>query len=373
MNIVVIMPTYNEAENVKKMIPMLEKEVFPKVKNHTMHLLVVDDDSPDGTGKEVEKYMKEYKNVHVLSEEKNGLGAAYVRGMKYAMNTMKADAVIEFDADFQHDPADIPHLIAAMDEGYDYVIGSRYIKGGAIPDNWGMDRKLKSRLGGIFAQFMFLMPNIHDMTSGYKLTKTAFLKKVDLDHLYSYNFAYKMHILHDVVKAGAKVKEVPIIFYDRTKGKSKMDTNDMKESLLLVFRLTIKDFESFLKFLVVGGFGFLINAIVLRILVDAHWDPFFANLVGAAIAVFSNYNFNNFWTFKHHKITSVSRYLWKLVHFYLTSAIGVIFIQSGTILLGDYFFGKKYYFIYFLFGTGLLLIWNFTIYNKFIWKKNPIK
>src|SRR5579859_1165248 len=169
MNIVVIMPTYNEAENVKKMIPLLEKDVFPKVKNHTMHLLVVDDKSPDGTGKEVEKYMKEYKNVHLLSGEKNGLGAAYVRGMKYAMDTMKADAVIEFDADFQHDPEDIPHLISAMDEGYDYVIGSRYIKGGAIPDNWGMDRKIKSRLGGIFAQIMFLMPNIHDLTAGYKL------------------------------------------------------------------------------------------------------------------------------------------------------------------------------------------------------------
>jgi len=370
MNIVVIMPTYNEAENVKKMIPVLEKEVFPKVKNHSMYLLVVDDKSPDGTGKEVEKYMKEYKNVHLLSGEKNGLGAAYVRGMKYAMDTMKADAVIEFDADFQHDPQDIPHLIAAMDEGYDYVIGSRYVKGGAIPDNWGMDRKIKSRLGGIFAQCMFLMPSIHDMTSGYKLTKTSFLKKVDLDDLYSYNFAYKMHILHDVVKAGAKVKEVPIIFYDRTKGKSKMDTNDMKESLLLVIRLTIRDFESFLKFLVVGGFGFVINAVMLKLLVDyGHWNPSLANLAGAAVAIFSNYNFNNFWTFSHQKIHGIKNYLLKLVQFYATSAFGVIFIQTGTIFVGDHFIGRQWYFLYFIFGTGLLLIWNFTIYNKFIWKK----
>src|SRR5258708_2250947 len=117
MNIVVIMPTYNEEENIKKMIPMLEKEIFPKVKNHSLHLLVVDDNSPDGTADAVKKFMQQWNTIELLSGKKQGLGSAYVRGMQYAMKHMHADAVIEFDADFQHDPHDIPRLIKAMDDG----------------------------------------------------------------------------------------------------------------------------------------------------------------------------------------------------------------------------------------------------------------
>jgi dolichol-phosphate mannosyltransferase len=371
MNIVVIMPTYNEAENVKKMVPVLEKEVFPKVKNHVMHLLVVDDKSPDGTGKEVEKYMKEYKNVHLLSGEKNGLGAAYVRGMKYAMTEMKADAVIEFDADFQHDPQDIPRLIAAMDEGADYVIGSRYIPGGSIPKEWGFKRVFLSKYGGsMLGRAILGFWNIHDITAGLKLTKTSFLKKVDLDHLYSKDFAYKMQILHDVVKLGAKVKEVPVIFYERKEGTSKISQKDQFDSLYVLIRLRMNDMASFFKFLVVGGFGFVINAVMLKLLVDyGHWNPSLANLAGAAVAIFSNFNFNNLWTFSHQKIHGIGNYFLKLVQFYATSAFGVIFIQTGTIFIGDHFIGRQWYFLYFIFGTGLLLVWNFTIYNKFIWKK----
>src|SRR5579859_4548594 len=223
MNIVVIMPTYNEKANIFKMIPVLENDVFSKVKNHSMHLLVVDDNSPDGTSDEVKKYMKQWKNISLLTGKKQGLGAAYIRGMQYAMTTMKADAVIEFDADFQHDPHDIPRLIKAMDEGADYVIGSRYIPGGKIPKEWGWDRKILSYYGGsMLGRIMLGFWNIHDITAGYKLTKTSFLKKIDLDHLYSKDFAYKMHILHDVVKQGAKVKEIPVIFYERKEGASKI-------------------------------------------------------------------------------------------------------------------------------------------------------
>jgi len=101
--------------------------------------------------------------------------------------------------------------------------------------------------------------------------------------------------------------------------------------------------------------------------------PEVSNLVGAAVAIFSNYNFNNIWTFKSEKITSLSAYFMKLLQFYATSALGVILIQTGTIFVGDLLIGKKYYFLYFILGTGLLLIWNFTIYNKFIWKNKTTK
>src|SRR6185312_10721342 len=164
MKIVVIIPTYNEKENIERMIPVLEKEIFPQIKNHELHILIADDTSPDGTKEVVQKYMQEYKNVHLLEGKKEGLGAAYARAMRYAMDKMDAYAVIEFDADFQHDPHDIPRLLAAMDDGADYVIGSRYVKGGAIPKEWGFDRKILSRFGSLFARIVWWNFSIHDMT-----------------------------------------------------------------------------------------------------------------------------------------------------------------------------------------------------------------
>lgn len=373
MKIVVITPTYNEKDNIEKMIPYLERQIFPKITNHDMWLLVADDKSPDGTADVVKKYMKNWKNVKLLIGEKKGLGAAYARAMRYAMDEMKADAIIEFDADFQHDPKGIIDLITAMDEGYDYVIGSRYIPGGKIPKEWGLYRKFLSFFGSLFARIVLLTFNIHDMTSGFKLTKTEYLRKVDLEHLLSQYYAYKIHILFEVVKLGAKVKEVPIIFYERAAGSSKITRKDLFDSFYVVIMLRLRESKKFVKFLIVGGFGFIVNAITLTLLVEFfHWHPAQANLVGAALAIFSNFNFNNLWTFKERQVTTVILYFIKLIQFYATSSFGVVFIQTGTIYVGTNLFGREYYLIYFLFGTFLLLIWNFTIYSKVIWRKRKV-
>jgi dolichol-phosphate mannosyltransferase len=370
MKIVVISPTYNEKENIEKMIPILEDEVFPKVKNHEMFLLIPDDNSPDGTGDVVRKYMKKWENIYLLGGEKRGLGAAYIRGMQYAMGELKADAVIEFDADFQHDPHDIPRLIEAMDEGADHVIGSRYVPGGSIPKEWGLDRKILSKFGSLFTRIVWLKLGIHDMTSGFKLTKTSYLKQIDLDNLLSKDFAYKMNILHDLINLGAKIKEVPIIFYERTQGASKINRKDQLDSLYVVLMLRIKDSKKFIKFLMVGGVGFLINLLVYNALATGTSLPLWvANTVGAELAIFSNYQFNNFWTFKQNRAKSFPQYIIKMVSFYLTSNIGVFIFQNGFIQLGETFYGRQYHLIYFLVGTAILLVWNFTIYNKIIWKK----
>lgn len=375
MKIVVIIPTYNEKENIARMLLTLEKEVFPQIKNHDMAILVADDKSPDGTQEEVRKVMKDYKNIELIEGNKEGLGAAYVRAMKHAMSSMDAGAVVELDADFQHDPHDVVRLVAAMDDGADYVIGSRYIPGGKIPKEWGWYRKFISFYGGsVFGRAVLWLWGIHDVTSGYKLTKTSYLKQVDLDHLYSKYYAYKIHILHDIVKLGARVKEVPIIFYERKRGSSKIERKDLYDSFIVVLRLRLKDSQKVVKFLVVGGVGFILNAIVLTLLVDhLRWNPSLANLVGAALAIFSNFNFNNIWTFQENKTTTIGSYFSKMFQFYLTSSFGVIFIQTGTIFLGDKFIGRSGYLLYFVVGTFLLLIWNFTIYNKFIWRKKPVK
>ena len=139
---------------------------------------------------------------------------------------------------------------------------------------------------------------------------------------------------------------------------------------VVVSRIRELLFGKFGKFLVVGGLGFVINYVVLRFFSEVyHWDHSLANLLGAAIAIFSNYNLNNFWTFKDGKITGVFSYISKLIQFYLTSAFGVIFIQTGVIFLGDKLISEKYYQIYFIIGTSFLLIWNFAMYNLVIWKK----
>lgn len=383
MKIVVILPTYNEKANIEKMIPVLENEVFPKIKGHDVHILVVDDKSPDGTADIVQQYMKKWKNVHLLSGDKQGLGRAYVRGMHHAMDEMNADAVMEFDADFQHDPHDIPRLIAAMDDGADYVIGSRYIKGGAIPKEWGFDRKVKSRIGGMIARFAFLMFNIHDTTSGFKLTKTEFLQKVKLDKLYSYNFAYKLHILHDVVRHGAKVKEVPIIFYERTKGKSKIDTNDMTESLYVVLKLALYDHKRFVKFLFVGGTGFVVQYIVTYVAIVLNFEQYIATMIAAETAILCNFSLNNMWTFGDTKhIKEQGHFLRRLVKFN-TASLASIGIQGFSTYIAVTIFGETISLFGYTLHTALVILFptiiflvlplNYFVYNKIIWKTQHLK
>ncbi len=383
MKIVVISPTFNELVNIEKLIPQLITEVFPNIKNHEMHLLIVDDNSPDGTAKGVEKFMKKWKNVTLLKGNKKGLGAAYVRGMHYAMEKMGADAIMEFDADFQHDPSDIPKLIKAMDDGADLVIGSRYVPGGTIPREWGIHRKLISRLGGLFAQIVLLTFSVHDMTSGFKLTKSAFLKKVDLDNLFSKYYAYKLHILHDVLKQGAKVVEVPIIFYERQEGSSKITRKDLFDSFWVVLRLRLRDSARFIKFLIVGGTGFIVQLILIDVCIRLGSAQFIASMIGGEAAILSNFFLNNMWTFSDTKsVKEQGGFFQRLTKFNLASlgSIGiqglVTFIsvkQLGEIitLSGHSIHTAKIV----LFPTIILLVipLNYFVYNKIIWKTQKLK
>ena len=379
MKIVVISPTYNERTNIAKMIPVLEEEVFPKIKNHEMQLLIADDQSPDGTADVVTGFMKKYKNLHLLEGNKEGLGAAYARAMRYAMDKMDAYAVIEFDADFQHDPHDIPRLVQAMDEGADCVIGSRYIKGGAIPKEWGVDRKFLSFVAGsLFTRVMWMNFSVHDMTSGFKLTKSSYLKKIDLEHLYSKYYAYKLHILHEILKTNAKVKEVPIIFYERTRGSSKITSKDMFDSLYVVVRLRIDDSKRVIKFLFVGGTGFVFQYIITYLAIVAGVEQFIAAMIGGEVAILSNFFLNNIWTFKDtEKIKQKGNVIERLVKFN-TASLASIVIQGvaafvAVKLVGEYvnIFGYTMHTsLFILFPTIIFLVipLNYFIYNKIIWK-----
>lgn len=403
MIITVIIPTYNEKVNIQKMIPTLEEEIFPKIHGHTMKILVADDASPDGTAQEVRDFMKRWKNIELLEGKKEGLGAAYARAMQYAMDEMHADAIIELDADFQHDPKDIVRFINAMDEGADYVIGSRYIPGGEIPKEWGIHRKFMSVFGNLFARAILLTPSIHDMTSGYKLTKTEYLKKVKLDKLYSKYYAYKIHILHDVVKAGAKVKEVPIIFYERKEGSSKITTKDLFDSFFIVLKLRYHDSKRFIKFLIVGGTGFITQILVQEVSIRTNFTYYLAMFFngalhshdlhalaqsigvgfGAEAAILSNFLYNNFWTFKDTRhLKTKSPFFIRLVKFNSASLASII-IQSVAVWLGIKFFGTAVDLGLISVPTRILIViptiifivipMNYIIYNRFIWKTHHLK
>lgn len=383
MKIVVIIPTYNERSNIEKMIPILENEVFPKIKNHQMMILIVDDKSPDGTADVVATFIKKWHNIELLTGEKNGLGAAYVRGMLYAINKMEADAVMEFDSDFQHNPHDIPRLIKAMDEGADYIIGSRYIKGGSIPKEWGINRKFLSVFGSLFTRIVWLNFSIHDMTSGFKLTKTSFLKHIKFDRLISKNFAYKMQILHDIVQLKAKVVEVPIVFYERERGKSKINVKDQFESFYVVLRLALTDRKRFIKFLIVGGTGFLLQFATVYAAIFMGAEQFIAAMVGGEIAILWNFVVNNTWTFSDTKtIKEQGHFIKRLIKFNVAS-LASIGIQGLVVYIAVKFFGEKltlfgvalHTSIVILFPTIILLVipLNYFIYNKVIWKTQHLK
>ncbi len=370
---VIILPTYNEKDNIARIIPILEDEVFPKIKDWKMEILVADDNSPDGTENVVKKLAEKYKNIEISSGAKNGLGAAYVRGMDYAIEKMDADVMFQMDADLQHDPTKVPEFLEKIDKGCDMVVGTRYSGGGSIPKNWPFMRKVFSVVANLFVRTVFMKFQVHDWTGGYRaLKKEVFIKeKHELTKYKGYIF--QISFLHKVVRDGFKVGEVPFHFGERNEGDSKIAAvGYIIDVVWFVMTTRIRELlaGTFGKFLVVGGIGFVINYVLLVVLSTKFGlDHSVANLIGAFVAIFSNFNLNNLWTFKEEKISSVGMYFWKLGQFYATSAFGVIFIQTGTIFLGDKFIGPQYYQIYFLVGTGLLLIWNFTVYSKIIWKK----
>src|ERR1035437_2647435 len=376
MKAIVIIPTYNEKGNIERIIPAVE-EAFKEVKNYETGILIMDDGSPDGTGEIVKDLMKQYSNLHLLVGQKNGLGAAYLRGMTYAVNELNADIIFEMDADFFHDPKKIPDFHKKIDEGNDFVIGTRYSHGGSIPANWGIHRKFLSIVGNLIIRLVLMRFSIHDWTGGYRaIKKEVFLKEKEKLAAFS-GYTFQVGSLLNAVQDGFKVAEVPFHATDRTMGKSKIPgIETIIKTLYFVITARIKElvFGSLGKLLVVGGTGFVLQAVILRILVGVFKvDPTISNLLGAVVAIFSNYNLNNYWTFKSEKINGIGQYLWKLLNFYATSAIGVIIIQTGIIFLGDTLFGKQYYFLYFIVGTAILLVYNFTVYRLIIWRKKPHK
>ena len=232
----IVIPTYNEADNIKNLIDSIFK-VSKKINNYQIDILIVDDNSPDGTSDIVKKIKN--KNLYLLIRgKKEGLGKAYIDGFEYALKNLKPDVLFQMDADFSHNPKEIPNFLKQIDKGYDFVIGSRYIKNGKIV-NWGLNRKIISKSGNLFAKLIAGL-NTNDCTSGYRAIKTSLIKKLDLKEINTHGYAFLMELIYLVKTKKAKIKEIPITFVDRRVGKSKMKKRDMVEFFINCFRLRLK-------------------------------------------------------------------------------------------------------------------------------------
>jgi dolichol-phosphate mannosyltransferase len=212
VNATVCLPTYNERENLERMVRSLG--------DVGVRVLVIDDNSPDGTGEIADRLASELEYVDVLHRDrKEGLGPAYLAGFAWALADGAA-FVLEMDCDFSHDPRDVPRLIAAAEGGADLVIGSRYVPGGSIP-NWGLLRRFISRAGCVYAQAM-LQTRIRDLTGGFKCYRCRVLETIDLGAIHSKGYAFQIETTYRALRKGFRVVELPITFVDREEGGSKM-------------------------------------------------------------------------------------------------------------------------------------------------------
>lgn len=232
----IVLPTYNERENIATLI----SNIFDVFKKNDIagNVIVVDDNSPDGTGEIVRNVIDVRSDGNVIlinRPNKMGLGSAYIEGFKRALN-IGSDYIFEMDADLSHSPGDIPRFIQAAKKN-DLVIGSRYILGGKI-ENWNFLRKLISKGGTIYAKKILNIP-IKDLTSGFKCFRREVLEKVNIDKIESDGYSFQVEMTYKSYKMGFKIKEIPIIFRDRNKGESKFSKKILLEAALVVWKLRI--------------------------------------------------------------------------------------------------------------------------------------
>lgn len=234
MKIAIVIPTYNERKNIKILIP----EIFRISKENKLstQVLVVDDNSPDGTANAVKSLMKNYPVKLIQRSGKLGLGSAYVTGFKKILKT-DADVIFSMDADLSHSPEYIPDFVEEIKQGFHIVIGSRKIKGGKV-EGWSFYRKIISWGGNLIGRIVGGI-KVKDLTSGYKAYQKKVLQNIDLDEIKSDGYAFQLELLHKILKKKFKVIETPIIFINRKVGKSKLSKKDIIKFLVLALKIRL--------------------------------------------------------------------------------------------------------------------------------------
>jgi dolichol-phosphate mannosyltransferase len=329
MTLVIVLPTYNERENVRTLIPGIQAQRART--SHDLHILVVDDNSPDGTADVVRELQAHDPSLHLITGRKEGLGRAYVRGMTHAISQLGADGVIQMDADHSHNPEDLPRLIHEMDQGYDFVIGSRYVTGGSIPATWSAMRRANSRYGNIVARWVAGMRSVNDCTAGFRCIRADVLAAVRIEDIRANGYCFMIEILHKALGAGARVKEIPVHFVDRTSGTSKLGLSDIAEFLMAVWKLRLGSAATFAAFCVVGLIGIGVNLSVLAALLRLGVGAYAASPLAVLVSIVTNVGLYNAITAlsRGQSFRSVRRFDWvSLLHLPVICGTFVILMLS---------------------------------------------
>ncbi|MEN9328497.1 MAG: hypothetical protein RI947_1305 [Candidatus Parcubacteria bacterium] len=364
-NATIVIPTYNEAGNIEAVVEGIYKTAA-KVHNWEIHILVVDSNSEDKTGDKVRALQKKHHTLHLLETEKEGLGKAYIAGFQYAISKLNAYLIFEMDADLQHDVNQFTEFLTEIENGADFVIGSRYIKGGEIPKEWGLHRKLFSLLGNIVIRAGFMKLSIRDWTDGYRAVKTWVIKD-SMSHIKNYSgYVFQIALLDYAVKHKARIVEIPTRFGERGYGTSKINAIQYIAHILLYILLN----SSFIKFVAVGGLGFVLDFGISYLLIERlSTSIVFATVISTETAIVSNFLLNNYWSFAHKKLEhNTSKLIQNFLKFNFVSA-GSIVIQSVGLILLTKVWGEQWWFIYKFFIILFVIIpYSYVLYNKVIWK-----
>lgn len=373
---VIIIPTYNEETNVTNLVTKLFA-VTQTLTKWEVHIMVIDSGSPDKTKEQVEHMKKTYPKLHLENTKKEGLGKAYIHGFIAAIEKLNPYIFFEMDADLSHDPKEIPHFLEKIEQGADFVVGSRYIKGGSIPANWGFHRKLFSIGANLFVKFGFMRLNVTDWTNGFRAIK-SWIVKASLNHIKNYpDFIFQIALLDYAYNQKAVIREIPITFIDRTEGESKINS---AQYMFQIF-IYVVTHSSFIKFLITGFIGFGIDFVFAYFFIhflQVAKAP--ANMLSAELAIISNFFINNFWSFRDKKIVSgLFGYAKKFVLFNIVSS-GSIVIQGVGLSLMLHFLGDSLiswgsvsissWILYkIVIITFIIIPYSYILYNKVIWKR----
>lgn len=364
-NLVVVTPTFNEAGSIEKLIDTIFSQ-SGKIPNWEIYILVVDSLSKDGTAEIVKKLQKKYHNLLLLQTEKEGLGRAYLRGFKYAEEKINPYLFMMIDADGQHESEKIPDFVREIETGADLVVGTRYSKGGSIPESWGFFRKILSVCANLFIKFGFMKLKNTEWTNGYRAIKTWLVKNA-YGHLENYSgYVFQVALIDFAIKNNAAIREIPIHFKERKSGRSKINASQYIFQIILYVLLH----SSFIKFVIVGLIGFVIDfGISYFGIQQLHKAVWLVTLFSTESAIISNFLMNNFWSFAHKKIDAGSKgFLSGFLKFNIVSSGSVLIQTIGMqILVGV--FGRRLWYVYKVLIIFLVIIpYSYILYNKFVWK-----
>lgn len=361
--VVIIIPTYNESLVIAETI----RQVFQATSSSTMsvHVLIFDSCSTDNTQDIVACLQGTYPQLHLITEpQKTGLGSAYLQAMRYALTNLSADIIVEFDADLSHQPRYLLPIIEKM-HAHDVVVGSRYIKGGSIPQNWGWHRKFLSQLGNIVARTV-LTPKYKDFTSGFRATHYLALNKALPERFISDHYAYKLELLWALHKTKAKILEYPIEFVDREQGQSKLPANSISDSLRVLATLRFYELKPYISMCAVGLIGLVIQFLVYNVL-RLNYAPFIAAQLAVIAATVNNFILNNQFTFKKRSLSQ----RFKSFAFFVGYSVLMVGFQGNWVKLGINYFGTGYLKENLIMIAGVVLgsVLNYLCYSRLIWKE----